>query len=240
MSTLTEKNFDFYLKITYGLYAVSTRVGDKMNGYISNTVFQVTSEPAQLAVVCSKNNYTAGMISESKTLSISVLQRETSLPVIGTFGYHSGKEIDKFADVNYKTGKTGVPILLTDSIAWFECTVEQSFDVGTHIIFIGKVIDGGIIDDSKVPLTYAYYRDVRKGKAPKNSPTFIDYDIIVPEVLSTLTEKYKCSVCGYIYDPENGDAVNDIEPGINFDDLPEDWVCPLCGADKSLFTKLEI
>jgi len=53
------------------------------------------------------------------------------------------------------------------------------------------------------------------------------------------SKKYKCSVCGYIYDPDNGDEANDIHPGVAFDDLPDNYVCPLCGADKSFFNKIE-
>jgi flavin reductase (DIM6/NTAB) family NADH-FMN oxidoreductase RutF/rubredoxin len=236
---MSEINFDFLFKITYGLYVVSTKSGDKMNGFISNTVFQVTAEPAQIAVVCSKNNYTAHLISESKILSISVLQKETSSETIRTFGYQSGKDVDKFAGVNYKIGKTGVPILTKDTIAWIECTVEQTLDVGTHIIFITKIVDGEIIDNSQEPLTYAYYHDVKKGKAPKNSPTYINPELIEHTLHALPSEKYKCSVCGYIYDPDNGDEANDIHPGIAFDELPDNYVCPICGADKNFFNKEE-
>jgi flavin reductase (DIM6/NTAB) family NADH-FMN oxidoreductase RutF/rubredoxin len=236
---MSEMNFDYLFKITYGLYVISTKNGNKMNGFISNTVSQVTADPAQIAVTCSKNNFTAGMISESKILSISVLIKETSSAIIGTFGYHSGKDIDKFSGVNYKIGKTGAPILTDDTLAWIECTVEQTFDVGTHIIFIAKIVDGEILDNSKEPLTYAYYREIKKGKAPKNAPTYINPEILEHKQQSVTTEKYKCSVCGYIYDPDNGDDANDIHPGIAFADLPDNYVCPLCGADKSFFTITE-
>jgi flavin reductase (DIM6/NTAB) family NADH-FMN oxidoreductase RutF/rubredoxin len=231
-------NIETYFKITYGLYVVSSRIGEKMNGYISNTVFQVTAEPAQLAIVCSKNNFTAEMISQSKVVSISVLQKECSNETMGTFGYKSGRDIDKFSGMQYKTGKTGAPILLNDTIAWFECEVIQSFDVGTHIIFIGKVVDGETLNEDLDPLTYAYYREVKKGKAPKNAPTYIDPEKMAKKIESAIsTNRYKCTACGHVYDPAEGDPDNNIPPGTAFEDLPSDWTCPICGVDKSFFEK---
>ncbi len=229
-------NTEPFFKITYGLYVVSSKWENKMSGFISNVVFQVTAKPAQIAIACSKNNFTSGLISQSKILSISVLQKETSSEIIGTFGYKSGKDIEKFSGFDYKTGKTGVPILLQDTIAWFECEVVQTFDVGTHLIFIGKVINREILNDSLEPLTYAYYRDVKKGKASKNAPTYMDMEILNKKS-SDKNEKYKCSVCGYIYDPETGDDTHGIKAGTSFDDLPDDWTCPVCGVDKSFFNK---
>jgi len=106
-------NIEAFFKISYGLYAVCSKSGSKLNGYISNTVFQVTAEPAQFAISCSKNIFTTGIISESKTFSISVLEKDTGPNVI----YRSGRDTDKFTGLNYKTGKTGVPILLDNTIA---------------------------------------------------------------------------------------------------------------------------
>ncbi|MGB9749734.1 MAG: rubredoxin [Caldisericia bacterium] len=51
--------------------------------------------------------------------------------------------------------------------------------------------------------------------------------------------KFECTVCGYIYDPEVGDPESGIAPGTLFEDLPEDWVCPVCGADKSMFEEID-
>jgi flavin reductase (DIM6/NTAB) family NADH-FMN oxidoreductase RutF/rubredoxin len=230
-------NLETYFKITYGLYVVSTRMGNKLNGFISNTVFQVTADPAQLAIVCSKNNFTAEMISQSKIASISVLQKDCSSETMGTFGYKSGRDVDKFSGMHYKTGKTGAPVLLNDTIAWFECEVIQTFDVGTHYIFIAKVIDGEILNDALEPLTYAYYREVKKGKAPKNAPTYIDPEKLIKDTKALVQDRYKCSACGYMYDSEYGDTDHNIPAGTSFEDLPPDWCCPVCGVDKSFFEK---
>jgi flavin reductase (DIM6/NTAB) family NADH-FMN oxidoreductase RutF/rubredoxin len=233
-------NPETFFKITYGLYIVSAKLDNKLNGFISNTVFQVTAEPAQLAIVCSKNNYTADMIKQSKAVSISALQKEVSQDIIAAFGYRSGKDFEKFSNYLYKTGKTGAPILLKDTIAWFECEIVQTLDVGTHIIFIGKVVDGEILNDTLEPLTYSYYRDVRKGKAPRNSPTYVDPEKIIKKDELVNLDLYKCSVCGYIYNPKDGDLLGDIAEGTNFSDLPHNWQCPICGVDKSFFNKIEV
>lgn len=229
-------NIESYFKISYGIYVVSTVQGSKRNGYISNTVFQVTAEPAQMAIVCSKNNFTAEMISRSKVFSISVLKKDTRNEIMGAFGYRSGKDMDKFAQFAHITGKTGAPILLDDTVAWFECEVTQTLDVGSHMLFIGRVTDCDLIDSQGEPLTYAYYRDVKKGKAPKNAPTFIDPEKLKQKA-GVVSGEYYCTVCGHIYNPVQGDPESGIPPGTPFEDLPESWVCPVCGAEKSDFAK---
>ena len=223
-------NFEAFFKISYGLYVVSAAQGDKLNGYISNTVFQVTAEPAQFAVCCSKNNYTAEMINSSKAFSISVLNKDVSPELISTFGYQSGKDVDKFSNVKYKNGITGAPILLEDTLAWFECRVIQTIDVGTHILFTAEIVGNDLIDGGGEPLTYAYYREVRKGKAPKNAPTYVDH-----EDTAEGRDLYKCLVCGHIYDSANGDPERNIPAGTDFNDLSDDWRCPVCGSEKYSF-----
>lgn len=222
-----------FYKISYGLYIISSGDDKIKNGFVGNTVFQVTSEPKQIAVTCNKNNYTSELIEKNKKFSISILRQETKAETIRLFGYTSGKDVDKFADIDYKTSKNSTPIVIEDTISWFDCELVQSYDVGTHIIFIGKVIDSEILKNDEEPLTYAHYRDVKKGKAPKNSPT---YQEEIPATTETgKLQQYECSVCGYIYKPENGDPKNNIEPGTSFDNLPENWVCPVCGAEKKHF-----
>ena len=230
-------NVEAFFKITYGLYVVSSREGTKINGFISNTVFQVTADPPQIAIACSKNNLTAELIQKSRVFSISVLKKETRPELIGMFGYRSGRDLDKFTGFNYKIGKTGAPILLDDAIAWFDCEVVKITDAGTHLLFIGKVADGVLLNPDEDPLTYTFFREIRKGKAPKNAPTYID-----PEKLGAVIKKaelsaYICPACGYIYDPATGDPESGIKPGTGFEDLPGDWMCPSCGIEKKYFLK---
>jgi len=232
-------NYEAFYKISYGLYIVSSKSGDKLNGYISNSVFQVTAEPARIAVTCNKDNLTADIIAKSQVLSISVLREKTSTDIIGLFGYKSGKDVDKFKDISYITGETGVPIVTVDTIAWFECRVTQTFDVGTHMIFVGEVVNGDLLEPDQDPLTYAYYRAVKKGVAPKNAPTYIDKNKLQKkEEAKPGANKYECQVCGHIYDPATGDEKGGIPPGTPFENIPEDWSCPVCGTRKSDFVEM--
>ncbi|PIP12210.1 MAG: flavin reductase [bacterium (Candidatus Stahlbacteria) CG08_land_8_20_14_0_20_40_26] len=159
-------------KISYGLYVVSSKRGEKINGQIANTVFQITSQPPTIAVSINKENLTHEFIERSKVFTISILSEETPMKFIGHFGFKSGKELNKFKDVNYKVGVTGAPIVLENAIGYLEAELTNTLDAGMHTVFIGKVLDAEIIND-KEPMTYAYYHKVKGGKAPKTAPTYI-------------------------------------------------------------------
>ncbi len=231
-------NHEAFYEVSYGLYVVSSAHAGQNNGYVANTVFQVTAKPARFAVACNKENYTCGLISQSQVFAISVLRQETSAELIGLFGYKSGRTTGKFASVRHRIGQTGAPILLEDAVAWLECKVVQTVDVGTHMLFVGDVVDADLIDGSEPPLTYAYYREVRKGRSPKNAPTYIEPAAAEPERgAGPPSAKYVCNVCGHVYDPAVGDPNSGIPAGTRFEDLPDNWVCPVCGAAKSYFVK---
>ncbi|MCD6179072.1 MAG: flavin reductase [Bacteroidales bacterium] len=231
-----------FFKLSYGLYVVSTKSKDKLNGYIANTVFQVTAEPAQLAVSCSKDNLSAKMIDESGAFSVSIIHKDAGQKVISTMGYKTGYEINKFDGLNYIEGQSGSPILTDDCLAWFDCKVMQKVDVGSHILFIAEVLDSKLIEELKEPMTYAYYREVKNGVAPKNAPTYVDKSKLLKpkekdltKAADPLTQKWECTVCGEIYDPVEGDPDGGIAPGTPFEDIPNDWVCPTCGVSKEEF-----
>jgi len=224
-------NFEALFKVSYGLYIVCSGDNNKGNGFISNTVFQVTSEPPRFASCCNKGNYTAELIKKHGAYSVSVLDTNVSPEIVGTFGYKSGRDTDKMTGLNIKYGGTGVPIVLNSAIAFLEFKVVQTVDVGTHLMFIGDLINAEIIDDTKDPLTYLYYRQVRKGVAPKNAPTYIDKSKLESKSKDISFKKFKCPACGYIYDEST-------EP-IRFKKLPDDWVCPVCGSDKSDFFEID-
>ncbi len=223
-------NFEALFKVSYGLYLVCSGDKNKGNGYISNTFFQVTAEPAKFAACCNKNNYTTELIQKYGAFSVSIINQDTPPEMIGTFGYKSGRDIDKMAGFNIKYSDTGVPIVLDSSIAWLEFKVVQTVDVGTHLMFIGELINAELIDESKDPLTYLYYRQVKKGVAPKNAPTYIDKSRLNVNSKDSSLKKYKCLACGYIYDEADED--------IKFKDLPDDWLCPVCGSEKSDFVEI--
>jgi flavin reductase (DIM6/NTAB) family NADH-FMN oxidoreductase RutF len=228
-------NLEAFFKISYGIYIVSTRENDKMNGFISNTVFQVTSEPPLFAISCSKDNYTAQLIQSSNVFAITALRQDAAAGLIGTFGFRSGKDFDKFANVKYFEHNIGVPVVLQDGAAWIVFNVEKTMDLGSHILFIARAIDSELIDPEAPILTYNYYREVKKGKAPKNAPTYMDTEKIKAALQTEKLHSYYCPTCGYIYDPNKGDTASGIPVGKSFDDLPADWVCPVCGTSKEDF-----
>lgn len=232
-------NLDSFFKVSYGLYIVSAKYEEVKAGYIANTVFQVTSSPPKFAISCNKDNFSAEIIKRSGAFSFSVLGEQASTGLIGEFGYRSGREVDKFKGVNHFIGSTGSPIVTDSSIAWFDCKITETFEVGSHILFIGEAISSDVINAEIRPLTYQYYREVMKGFSPKNAPTYLDKSNFQKEAISSSDENelWQCQLCHFTYESEKGDPISGIEPGTKFEDLPDDWCCPICGADKSLFER---
>jgi len=216
--------------LTYGLFIVASANNGKINGQVANTVIQICSEPQIIQAVINRNNLTHEYISAGKAFSVSMLSKETPLNFIGAFGFKSGRDTDKFAGLNYRSGQTGAPIVLDNSLAYLEARVIDQKDVYTHTIFIGQLVDADVIKEGE-PLTYAYYQQVKRGSTPKSAPSYI----ADKKEEKVKMDKYKCEVCGYIYDPEKGDPDGGIKPGTKFADIPDDWTCPVCGADKSQF-----
>ena len=218
-------------KISYGLYVISSFSENRLNGQIANTVFQVTSDPSAVAVSINKQNLTHAFIKESGKLSVSVLAKSAPMELIGRFGFKSGRDISKFDGLNHRLGVTGAPIVLDHTTAAFEVAVRNELDCGSHTIFVGEVVECEILSDEE-PMTYAYYHEVKGGRSPKTAPTYLKEET-PPKPAKAV--RCVCSVCGYVYDPEKGDPDGGIKPGVRFEDLPEGWTCPVCGADKSQF-----
>jgi flavin reductase (DIM6/NTAB) family NADH-FMN oxidoreductase RutF len=158
--------------LSYGLYLVASQKQGKLNGQIANTVFQVSSEPPTVAVCINKQNFTHEFIAGSKVFTISVLSQDTPLSFIGHFGFKSGRDIDKFKDINYKPGETGAPVVLDHSVAYLESRVISQMDVGTHTVFIGELVGADVLREGE-PMTYAYYRQVKRGTTPKTAPSYV-------------------------------------------------------------------
>jgi len=241
-------------KLSYGLYIIATELKGEKFGYIGNTAFQVTSEPSQIAISSHKKNFTTDKILKSGKFTISVLKKEVNTSLIGEFGFMSGAEFDKFRNVKTITSLTGAPIVVDSSVAWFDCKVVNSVDVGSHVLIIGEVLDSDVLSGEE-PLTYEYYREKYKMLAPKNAPTYVEKEKLENEVTPEPDVKpeieheddhdiqpdefgvYICSICGFRYDPEEGDPAMGIPPGTPFEDLPEDYKCPICNAGKDYFKK---
>lgn len=157
--------------LSYGLYIVTSRDGDRLNGQIANTAIQVTSDPARVAVIINKQNLTHEYISKSKVFAVSVLDETAPMIFIGPFGFRSGREIDKLSKVEYKEGVTGCPLVTEHALSVLEAKVIDEIDLGTHTVFIGDVLSAEVLREGR-PLTYQYYHEHLKGKTSKHAPTY--------------------------------------------------------------------
>lgn len=158
--------------LSYGVYIITSRDGERMNGQIATTVTQVTSDPVQIAVCLNKDTLTHEFVHKSLKFGVSVLEREISMQAIGPWGFRSGRDIDKFQNVHFKIGPvTGVPLVLDHALSVMEAKVIQTVDVGTHTLFVGEVVGSETLRDG-IALTYEYYQKEKKGKSPKNAPTY--------------------------------------------------------------------
>ena len=207
-----------FRNISYGMYLVTTN-NKKKNGCIINTLTQITSENPIISISINKNNFTNNEIKESKKFAVSILSIDTDSEVISNFGYKTGNEVDKFESVEYEE-ISNLPVITKNMVSYLICEVINVIDCETHDIFLGRVIKTKNINNIE-PMTYKYYHEVRKGTSPKNAPTFIE---------EKKEDAYRCPICGYIHD--------NAKETIKFEDLSDDWVCPLCKAPKSVFEKI--
>ena len=209
--------------ISYGMYFVGSVIDNKKSGCIINTLCQITASNPIISISLNKDNYTSEAIKVSKKFSVSIISNDTSKEVIGKFGYYTSREVDKFENTNYEI-IDDIPVIMEDVCSYIICDVLNVIDCGTHDIIVGQVINTKKISDN-VPMTYKYYHENLKGVSPKNAPTYSGDEI------SSNSEycKYRCKLCGYVYDEE-------VEK-VRFEELPDDWKCPLCGAPKNMFEK---
>ncbi|MGD0597075.1 MAG: rubredoxin [Sedimentisphaerales bacterium] len=221
-------------KLSYGMCIIASKEEGKLNGCIVNTVFQLTPDPPVVAVSVNKQCLTHQLIGASRVFAVSILSEAAPMPFIGKFGFRTGRDINKLEQVKYRLGTTGSPIILDNTVGFLEAELMQSVDVGSHTLFIGKVVACESLEGKGYPMTYAYYRDVKHGKTPKSAATYIEHKPQAAEGVKTM-KKYRCIMCSYIYDPAVGDPDNGVRPGTSFENLPADWVCPDCGAGKDEF-----
>lgn len=201
------KAFD---KLTSGMYLISTK-GDKEAGCIVNTFEQVASNPELVVVAVNKDNYTCQQIEKSKKFNVTVLKEDVDPKIISTFGFSSSEFNDKYKGFNKKYDLLNLPYIEDDMLALFTVRVKETIDAVTHTIFMGEVSESVLLSEG-VPMTYAYYKNEKKGITPPKASTYQK-----PKAVSG----YKCDVCGYIYRGE---------------ELPIDYICPICG--QTHFTKI--
>lgn len=164
-------NNNVFKCLSYGVYIVSCKINDKYTGCTVNSIMQVTSSPAIIALSVNHENYTHTCIDEVKEFAISVLSEESNPLAIGTFGFRSGRDFNKFDVIPYEI-IDDLPII-KDACAYLICKVTNKIETQTHTIFIAEVEDGDILNKNN-PMTYSYYHNVIKGKSPKTAPTYIE------------------------------------------------------------------
>ena len=203
-----------FFKLNYGLYVISSMDGTRACGCVVNTLTQVTAEPARVTVAVNKGNTTAEAIREPGFFAAAVLTQDVPMDTISPFGFRSSREVDKFAQVSYGVDENGAPYLNEGVNARFACQVLECWDVGTHLLFLAEVTDCEVLS-SAPSMTYAYYHTVKKGLTP---PKASSYQKAQPKASG-----WRCTVCGYIYEGE---------------ELPADFVCPVCKQPASVFEKI--
>lgn len=222
-------NIKILEKINYGLYIVSSKKGNLINGQITDAVFQITVIPPKIAISINNLCLTHDYIVESQFFCITILPSDFPLKLIGQFGFKSERDIDIFENIPYELTENGLPYL-KNSLGYIECKVTSVVSEDMHTVFMGEVTDCDFLKAGE-PMTYAYFQSIKGGINLPNAPHYIDEEEKNPK------RKYRCTVCNYQYDPEKGDPDGGIKPGTAFEDLPFNWECPMCGIDKSLFEK---
>ena len=202
-----------FFKLSCGLYIVSSKFNGKEAGCVINTLQQVTNEPLQVSITINKKNATQQIIECAREFHVVVLDESADMDLIGTFGFKSSKDINKFSDFSVSRDMFQIPYVNQNVAAGFTCKVKHQIDVGTHIMYIAEVVEADVLSDIPA-MTYAYYHQVKKGTTPKNASSYQK---------KAATSGYRCTICGYIYE---GDS------------LPEDFVCPVCHAPSSVFEKV--
>ena len=178
-------NNNVLFNIGYGLYVLTANEGEKDNGCIINTVMQVTSDPLQIAIAVNKKNYTNEMIQRTKKFNVSILSESAKFEIFEHFGFHSGRDTDKFASFyNTKRSPNGVLYITQNTNSYMSAYVKQEIDLGTHTLFIAQLVAAEILSDEPT-VTYTYYQ---KNIKPRPQPA--------------AKKGWICKICGYIYEGE--------------------------------------
>ena len=197
-------------KLSYGLFVVTANQGGKDNGCITNTAIQVASEPNTISLSINKANLTHDMILETGVFTVSVLSTAADFSIYKRFGFQSGRDVDKFEDFKDVTrGKNGILIITQGTNAYISGKVVQTVDLGSHTLFIAEITDMDVLDDMP-SVTYDYYHKNVKPQPQDTGKTENGQTV------------WRCRICGYEYVGE---------------ELPEDFVCPLCKHPASDFEK---
>jgi len=198
-------------KLSYGLFVLTAKEGDKDNGCIINTAIQAASEPNQLSICVNKANYTHDMVLRTGEFTVSIISQDADFELFKHFGFQSGRDVDKFASFDKcARGENGIMYVTKGTNAYISVRVTKTEDLGSHTMFIGEITDMEVLSDTS-SVTYEYYQNNIKPK---------------PQAVGTTPKGetvWRCTICGYEYVGE---------------ELPEDFICPLCKHPASDFEKV--
>lgn len=208
---MSEKNYDptVVQKLSYGLFVLTAKDGDKDNGCIINTAQQAASDPMTISIAVSKANYTHDMIVKTGEFNVSILSEKAKFATFQHYGFQSGRDMDKMESIEFKRSENGIAYILDETNAYISGKVRETMDLGSHTLFVADITGGEILNNDP-SVTYAYY-----------------FANIKPKPQAAKEEEKKtgwiCKICGYIYEGE---------------ELPEDYICPLCKHPASDFERL--
>ena len=218
-----------FRSMSYGVYIISATDGQKAAGCVVNTLVQVTSKPARVSVAINKDNFTAGVVQRAGRFEAVVLAEDTPMELIGTFGFRSSADEDKFASCEHAFDEAGVPYVTEHAVAHMGVRVLEVIDAGTHMLFMGEVEEAAVLSGEPA-MTYAYYHQVKGGKTPPKASSYEDPEAAAPAAEPAAAEPakrygWRCTICGYILEQ---------------DELPADFKCPICGMGPDKFERIEL
>ena len=232
-----------FFSLSYGLYVISSKDAGRAAGCVANTFQQVTSSPMQVSVALNKGNATTGVIRSAGRFSATCLAQDVPMELIGTFGFHCSDDLDKFAACEHAFDAAGLPYVAEHACAHYSARVVQEVDLGTHVLFVGEVEEAERLC-AEAPMTYAYYHQVKGGKTPPKASSYLPgEDAPTPtsadagpsaekaaapekaESASALQYAWRCTVCGHL---------------VHENELPDGFVCPVCGVGKEMFERVAL
>ena len=175
-----------FKKLSYGLFVLTTKLGEIDNGCITNTTMQLTTSPNQICIAVNKANYTHDLIVQSKTFNVSIIDQTASFELFKHFGFQSGRNVNKFNDFSdFARSSNGVTYITKGVNAYVSACVTSTIDLGTHTLFIATVTEDNVLSENK-SATYQYY-----------------FDNIKPKPQKAVETLWRCSICGYEEKVEN-------------------------------------
>ncbi len=180
--TADKNDLSALFNIGYGLYVVTCHDGKKDNGLIVNAVTQVTNTPNRVAVTIHKQNYSHHVIKQTGKMNVNCLSLDAPFSVFETFGFQSGRNIDKFVDMQPLRSDNGLAFLPRHINSFLSLNVEDYVDLDTHGMFICTITEARVISSAET-MTYTYYQEHVKPKPQTEGK-----------------KGFVCTVCGYVYE----------------------------------------